>query len=82
MENYLDELHELKKCYEKYSFEEVMKLNKLKYLCSDQKVKVITNLFGEDLLMSNLIKERINILHQREKEKIDKRREFLDNKFK
>ena len=52
------------------------------HLCSDQKVKVITVLFGKDLKMSNFIAERIEILNDYNKNSIGQRRVFLDNKFK
>lgn len=83
MENYLNNLSNLKACYERNSFEQVMTMNKeqIRTLCLDEKIKVIRDVTSDRLLASNLITERIIVLHDRENDKIKARRELLDKKF-
>ena len=83
MENYLENINNLKACYQQYSFDQVMNMKKeeIRYLCINEKIKTIRNITSDSLLTSNLIHERIRILHDREKKNVEKRRELLDKKF-
>ena len=83
MEEYLKNLNSLKSCYEKHSYEQVIALDndEVKKLCLEERVKVIRDLTSERLLTSNLIQERIKILHDRESAKVQSRRDVLDKKF-
>ena len=83
MEDYLNNLNNLKACYEKFQFNEIMSLSnqELRTLCTEERLHVIRDLTSEKLLTNNLINERIRILHDRESANVQRRREFLDKKF-
>lgn len=83
MEDYLNNLKNLRACYEKFQFNEIMSLNnqELRALCSEERLNVIRDLTSEKLLTNNLINERIKILHERERANIQNRRDYLDKKF-
>lgn len=83
MEDYLNNLNDLKACYERVPFNQVMSLenDQLKNLCLQERLKVIRDITSDKLLTTNLINERIRILHERENARIQSRREVLDKKF-
>ena len=83
MEEYLNRLNNLKTCYSQYSFEQVMAMEntQIQTLCLEERVQVIRDITSDRLVASNLVNERIRILHDRENQKVQSRREYLDKKF-
>lgn len=83
MEDYLNKVNNLKACYEKHSYEQVMAMNnqELRALCSEERLQVIRDLFSDRLTTSSLIPERFRILNERENAKVQNRRDFLDKRF-
>jgi len=81
MENFLTAVHKAKECFEKYNYEAVSKLDQKasKHLCLKERSQVVSLLMSDNLLTSNLITERLNILHERAQNLTNQRRAFLDN---
>jgi len=80
MESFLAASHELSKCFNQYNVEQAMNMSKQEHqtLCLDEKIKLNSILFSNQLLTSNLINERLNVLEQREKEATNARRKFVE----
>lgn len=80
MEDFLNSLIKTKKCYEKYKFEDVLHKSNIdiKSLCIEQRIELISSLLSSKMTTSNLIKDRIALLEEREKERKVQRRKFLD----
>ena len=61
MELYYKNLYSLKECFQNYKFEDIMSLEnkEIRYLCAEQKQKVILQLFSQDFSNINIINERL-----------------------
>ena len=83
MENYLNLTNALKSCYEKYNYDQVLKLESkdLKFLCLSERKNVIDVIMSDKLTATLLVNERLRILHERENQKVKDRREYLDKIF-
>lgn len=80
MEDFLNHLNDTKKCYEAHKFEDLKSKNKAEIadLCLNQRIALQKILFSDKLSTTNVIKDRIALLDERNKELINQRRKFLD----
>jgi hypothetical protein len=81
MENFLNAVHNAKACFEKQNLNTLMHddSKNLQHLCFDERKHLIAQLMGDNLLTSHLIKERINVLHERAESLTAQRRLYLDS---
>ena len=81
MEEFLNQLHKTKNCFEQTNFQNMTKLSKddKRLICIEEKINLAKIVFSNKLSTHNLIDERINILNERRKNDYDNRRKFLDS---
>lgn len=81
MEDFLNQLHKTKQCFEQRNLDELMKLTNddKRLVCIEDKIKLAKLVFSNKLNTYNLIDERISILKERKKSELDSRRKFIDS---
>ena len=81
MENLIRNLNAVKECHDQYSTEQMLSMpaNELKTICVKEKIKFIESLNSVDTKV--IIRERIDILNERNLNEINKRREFLKSQL-
>jgi len=81
MENFLTAVNNAKSCFEKNNLGDLMNNDRkqILHLCYNERKNLASILMSDHLLTSNLIRERINVLHERAENMTAQRRVFLDN---
>ena len=84
MQNFLTSLAELKNCFSKLSVEQAINMPKIEHdnFCIEEKIKVLKIIHDPDFLSTkNLINERLEILAEQKRQKMESRRAFLNSQL-
>lgn len=83
MEEFLNRVHALKDCYAKYSYEDVISMDKkgIQTLCLEQKIALNEHLHSDKMSTRNITTERLNIIKEQTAEEKAKRLEYLNKTF-
>jgi len=83
MEQFLNTVHSAKACFEKHNLNAVMNMNteEAKHLCFQERKNLAAVLMSDKLLTTNLIKERLNVIHENRNVQAEARKQFLDAKL-
>lgn len=84
MEQFLNHFHAVGNCYSKYSYEDVMNMNKqsIQHLCLSERLTLNEYLHSNNMKTSNMINERLNIIKENNSKASAQRLEFLNETFK
>jgi LPS O-antigen subunit length determinant protein (WzzB/FepE family) len=82
MENTIRNLSSLKECFDKVSVNDALSFSDkdLKTTCLKERINFVESI--NNLKMTDMIKERLEIKKVKEHERAEKRREYLDRVFK
>lgn len=83
MEEFLNRVHALKDCYSKYSYEDVINMDKkgIQTLCLNEKIELNEHLHSDKMRTKNITLERLNIIKEQTAEQKTQRLEYLNHAF-
>jgi len=83
MEEFLNRIHLLKDCYSKFSYNQVMGLDKhsVQVLCIKEKMALNEYLHSEKMRTKSITLERLSIIEEKITQEKAQRLEFLNSQF-